>query len=134
MQAPSAPASRALLDAIPIFAELTVAEREVLLPHCRVRVYRRGETLFHEGEESTELSFVVLGGVKIVKTAQERSVLIGLLGPGEPIGIVAALERVPYPGTAVAVEPSASATRRSRGGCFGSSCSARPSWQSGSRT
>jgi len=106
VQTPSAPASRALLDAIPVFGELTAAEREFLLPHCRVRVYRRGETLFREGEGSTEMSFVVLGSVKVVKTSQERSVVIGLLGPGEPIGIVAALERVPYPGTAVAVEPS----------------------------
>lgn len=71
-----------------------------------MKAYRKGETVFREGEKATELSFVVLGRVKIVKTAQGRDVILGLFGAGEPVGAVAAFERTLYPATAVALEPS----------------------------
>lgn len=101
-----APAARAHLDVLPLFACLNPAERGIVLPHCRVLVFRKGETVFEEGERSSNLSFVVLGGIKVVKRSQERSVVVRMLGPGEPIGIVAALQSIPYPATAVAVEPT----------------------------
>lgn len=102
----STPASRAHLDAIPVFSCLNPAERGILLPHCRIRVFRKGETVFTEGDRTTELSFVVFGSVKVLKSAHDRSVVIRLLGPGEPIGIVASMQSIPYPASAVAVEPS----------------------------
>jgi len=100
------PASRAHLDAIPVFSCLNPAERGILLPHCRIRVFRKGEMVFTEGDRTTELSFVVFGSVKVLKSAQDRNVLVRLLGPGEPIGIVASLQSIPYPASAIAVEPS----------------------------
>ena len=52
------------------------------------------------------MSFVALGSVKIVKAAPNRSVILRIVGAGNPIGLVAAWEGRPYPGTAIAVEPS----------------------------
>lgn len=48
-----------------------------------------------------------LGGkVKIVKAATGgRDVILEILGPGDPIGAVAAYEDRPFPATAVALEP-----------------------------
>ena len=100
------PASLAHLDAVPVFACLEPAERGLLLPHCRIRVYPKGETIFSEGERTVDLTFVVFGSVKVVKTSEERSVVVGLLGPGDPLGIVAPLQSLPYPATAVTVEPT----------------------------
>ena len=100
------PASRAHLDAILIFACLNPAERGILVPHCRIRVYRKGTTIFSEGETTVDMTFVVLGSVKVVKTAQDRSVVVRLVGAGEPLGIVAPLHRMPYPASAAAVEPT----------------------------
>ena len=43
---------------------------------------------------------------KIVKSAGTRDMILELLGPGEPVGAVAAFERRPYPASAVTLEPS----------------------------
>ena len=107
MKAAPAPASRAHLETIPLLACLNPAERGILIPHCRTRVFRKGETIFSEGERSADLLFVVLGAVKIVKVSHERSVVVRLLGPGEPMGIIASLQSIAYPASAVAVEPCA---------------------------
>jgi len=93
-------------DAVPLFQFLTPAERALVAPRCQVRPYERGETIFSEGDPASDLCFVVLGRVKIVKAAHGRDIIVGLFGPGEPLGIVAAFEQKPYPATAIAIEPS----------------------------
>lgn len=76
------------------------------MPVCRVKVYEKGMAIFDEGEEATDLCFVVIGRVKIVKTGPERDIILGLFGPGEPIGAVALFEGKRFPASAVALEPS----------------------------
>jgi CRP/FNR family transcriptional regulator len=44
--------------------------------------------------------------VKIVKAAGARDFILEILGPGEPVGAVAAFERKQYPATAITIEPS----------------------------
>ena len=44
--------------------------------------------------------------MKIVKATPTRNVILRIVGAGSPVGIVAAWEGRPYPGTAVAIEPS----------------------------
>ncbi len=95
-----------LLESVPTFAGLTAEDRKVLGPLCRVRAYAKGETIFSEGEPARELSFVVLGRAKVVKAAPGRDIILGLFGPGEPLGMVAVFEGTPFPATAVALEPS----------------------------
>ena len=73
---------------------------------CRLQVCARGDTVFVEGDRATEMSFVALGTVKIVKATPTRDVILRIVGAGSPVGIVAAWEGRPYPGTAIAVEPS----------------------------
>lgn len=98
--------STALLERIGLFRGLTPAEAKALAQSCRVQVCGRGETVFVEGTRATEMSFVALGSVKIVKAAPNRSVILRIVGAGNPIGLVAAWEGRPYPGSAIAVEPS----------------------------
>lgn len=62
--------------------------------------------VFSEGSRASEFSFVALGSVKIVKAATSRSVILRIVGAGSPIGVVAAWEGRPYPGSAIAMEPS----------------------------
>jgi CRP/FNR family transcriptional regulator, nitrogen oxide reductase regulator len=94
------------LGAVPLFQSLEAAERSLFAPLCRVRAYDKGATIFEEGAPALDLSFVVLGRAKIVKAAQGRDLILGLFGPGEPIGAFAAMEGKTYPATAVALEPS----------------------------
>lgn len=95
-----------LLASLPVFAGLTELDRKALGPLCRVRAYEKGEELFSEGEPARDLCFIVIGRVKVVKAAKGRDLILGLFGPGEPVGMVAVFEGRPYPATAVALEPS----------------------------
>ena len=94
------------LDAVPLFQCLNAHERNLLAPVCRVVAYERGDEIFREGEPATELCFVVLGRVKVVKASPVRDVILGLFGPGEPVGAVAVFEGKRFPASAVALEPS----------------------------
>ncbi len=98
--------STALLERIALFACLTPAETKALAQVCRVQVCERGDTVFVEGTRAVEMSFVALGTVKILKSTPTRSVILRIVGAGSPVGIVAAWEGRPYPGTAIAVVPS----------------------------
>lgn len=93
-------------DSIPLFASLKKEDRDALTPLCRLRGYEKGETIFNEGDAADRIHFVVLGRVKVVKSAGGRDVIIELLGPGEPVGAVAVFERRPFPASAVALEGS----------------------------
>ncbi len=98
--------THALLERIVLFRCLNPAEARALSEVCRLQVCERGATVFVEGSRAKEMSFVALGTVKIVKATPTRSVILRIVGAGGPVGIVAAWEGRPYPGTAVAIEPS----------------------------
>ncbi|MDL2718000.1 MAG: Crp/Fnr family transcriptional regulator [Acidobacteriota bacterium] len=93
-------------DAVPLFQCLNPDERKLLAPVCRAVVYEKGDEVFREGDPASDLCFVVIGRVKIVKAAPERDVILGLFGAGEPIGAVALFEGQRFPASAVALEPS----------------------------
>jgi CRP-like cAMP-binding protein len=93
-------------DSIPLLATLKKDDRDALEPLCRMRGYEKGETIFREGDPADRIHFVYAGRVKIVKSAGARDVILEILGPGEPVGAVAAFERGKFPASAVAIEPS----------------------------
>ena len=93
-------------DGVPLFQCLKPKERQLLSPVCRVVAYEKGEEVFREGAPAADLCFVVLGRVKVVKAGPQRDVILGLFGPGEPVGAVAAFEGRRFPASAVAIEPS----------------------------
>ncbi len=93
-------------NAIPLLAKLSAADRAALEPLCRMRGHEKGDVIFREGEPADRIYFVYLGRVKIVKAAGARDVIIEILGPGEPVGAVAAFERGAFPATAITLEPS----------------------------
>lgn len=71
-----------------------------------MRGYEKGDVIFGEGEPADRVHFVYTGRVKIAKSAGNRDIIIEILGPGEPVGAVAAFERRAFPATAIAIEPS----------------------------
>jgi len=92
--------------AVPLFQCLRPEERRVLAPVCRAVAYEKGAEIFREGAPAEDLCFVVLGRVKVVKAGPDRDVILGLFGPGEPVGAVAVFEGGRFPASAVALEPS----------------------------
>jgi CRP/FNR family transcriptional regulator len=93
-------------DAIPLLASVHRADRAALEPICRMRRYDKGEVIFHEAEPAERIHFVVEGRVKIVKAAGTRDLILEILGPGEPVGAVAAFEHQAFPASAIAIEES----------------------------
>jgi CRP-like cAMP-binding protein len=93
-------------DAVPLLGTLRGADRAALEPMCRIRGYEKNAVIFDEGEIADRIHFVVAGRVKIVKAAGTRDLILELLGPGEPVGAVAAFERRPYPASAITLEAS----------------------------
>jgi CRP-like cAMP-binding protein len=92
-------------DAIPILATLKAEERAALSQLCELQAYEKGARIFEEGEPAEKIYFLFVGRVKIVKSTPDRDLIIEILGPGEPVGTVAAFERRPFPATAIAIEP-----------------------------
>jgi CRP/FNR family transcriptional regulator len=97
---------RVPFDSIPLLSTLKPDDRAALEPLCRMRGYEKGEVIFREGDPAERIFFVYAGLVKIVKSAGTRDIILEILGPGEPVGAVAAFERRAFPASAVAIEPS----------------------------
>lgn len=72
-----------------------------------VHHYRRGETIFREGNPPLAVFCVYSGLVKLFKTSRRgEEQVIRLLGPGEIVGYRALLTNEPYAATAEALEPT----------------------------
>jgi CRP-like cAMP-binding protein len=95
------------LHANPVFAAVPLRELQALTAPAREQSYRPREVIFTEGEPALFFCIVRAGHVKIVRAGHGgRDVVLELLGPGEPFGGVAVLERREYPASAQATEPS----------------------------
>lgn len=106
---PAMPAREAadLLRTSPLFAELPPRERQALAVMARQERVRAREYVFMEGDPPAWFCLVVSGRVKILRQSRGgKDVVLELLGPGEPFGGVAVIERRPYPASAQATEPS----------------------------
>ena len=90
-----------------VFAGVPAREIEAIAPVAQERAYRAREYVFTEGEPAAWFCVVRSGHVKILRTSREgKDVVLEWLGPGEPFGGVAVIERRPYPASAQATEPS----------------------------
>lgn len=76
-----------VLANVELFKELTEEERANLASLMTETSLKRGESLFHEGDDGDRLYVVTDGKVKLSHTADDgRENLIAVLGPGEIIG------------------------------------------------
>lgn len=95
----------AVLRANPLYRRLTEEDRRRLAAVASLKTYAKGCTLFSEGDPSALLFTLVDGRVKVVKLLPAgKEVILEILGPGDPVGAVAAYESRPYPASAVALE------------------------------
>ncbi|HET9345328.1 MAG TPA: Crp/Fnr family transcriptional regulator [Candidatus Limnocylindrales bacterium] len=74
----------------------------------RIRRFRKGETVFHQGDPGDALFIVAGGSVKVVLPSDEGAepAIVAVLGPGEFFGELAILDGAPHSATIVAVEPT----------------------------
>jgi len=74
---------------------LTPLERDELLRLGRVRRYRPISTVFFEGDEAHEVLIIRTGDIKVSITLEDREVLLDVLGAGEVLGELSAIDGGP---------------------------------------
>jgi CRP-like cAMP-binding protein len=91
-----------------LFARVDDASVAVCAQNLRLRRFRRGETIFHQGDPGESLFILEAGSVKIVLPSAEgeEGAIIATLGRGDFFGELALLDGAPHSATAVAVEPT----------------------------
>jgi len=95
------------IQKVPFYRRLSDEDRAELAAVCQVQEYGRGDVVFGEGEPADDFFTVVEGRVKVIKgTPDGKMVILEIFGPGDPVGAVAVYEDLPYPATAVALEPT----------------------------
>jgi CRP/FNR family transcriptional regulator len=95
------------IRACPVFAGVPASELAALAATARLETYRTREYVFMEHDPADWFCLVRSGRVKILRASRGgKEVVLELLGPGEPFGGVAVIERRPYPASAQAIEDS----------------------------
>src|SRR5215207_619753 len=99
--------ARDALRASGLFGVADEAAIDALVRVLRVRRFRRGETIFHQGDPGDALFIVASGSVKVVLPSDEGAepAIVAVLGAGEFFGELAILDGAPHSATIVAVEP-----------------------------
>jgi CRP/FNR family cyclic AMP-dependent transcriptional regulator len=85
-------------------SQLEPQEREDLRNVGCVRRYRRGDVLFHEGDDAGAVLVLLEGHVKAAMMNDGREVILAFPGPGELLGELAAVDGKPRSGTVRAVD------------------------------
>ncbi len=105
---PTVDASDRVLQAVrtvPIFRGLTAEDQRRVATLAILRDYARGDYLWREGDSAEALTLIVRGRVKIVRAAESGDVILEIFGEGEPVGAIAVYNYIPYPASAVCLEP-----------------------------
>ena len=90
-----------------LFRGVAGKTRDQLMETSRRRFFGPGETLFHQGDASTDLILILEGMVKIWRVAPDgTSITLTVVGAGEPIGTLHAVEEIPHTATATALIPT----------------------------
>jgi CRP-like cAMP-binding protein len=91
----------------PIFAVMKPEELNEILTFASERRLRRGQTIFHRGDEGSSMMAVLRGRVRITTvSADGKEVTLNVINPGEILGEIALLDGEPRSADAVAVEDS----------------------------
>lgn len=103
----AAPALADRLAALPAFAAVPPESLGAFAALAAPRKLRAGERLLTEGEPAAELFVVLDGRLKMSRDLESgRSVVLALVGPGEAVGVAAALAGGPADASVEALEPS----------------------------
>ena len=85
-------------------SELSADERAELEALGSLRRYRRGDVLFHQGDDAGAVLVLLDGHVKAAMLNDGREVILAFPGPGELLGELSAVDGEPRSGTVRAVD------------------------------
>ncbi|MDX6637445.1 MAG: hypothetical protein QOJ01_956, partial [Solirubrobacterales bacterium] len=92
--------------AIGFLAALDPAQSAALRDHGVVRVFRKGQALFHQGGSSDRVVVLLKGRVKVSTLTEDgKEIVLAFRGPGDLLGELSALDGGPRSATVEAIEP-----------------------------
>lgn len=95
------------IDSIPLFQGLSQEYLDELAMIVTSQEFKRGQTIFSEGEKGVGFYVVLTGKVKIYKLSFDgKEQILHILGAGEPFAEVAVFAGVNFPAHAMAIENS----------------------------
>jgi CRP/FNR family transcriptional regulator len=95
------------IASIPLFAGLSRSQHDKLAHIVKERSYKRGQTIFAEGDEGIGFYVLITGKVKIFKLSPEgKEQIFHVFGPGEPFGEASVFAGERFPAHAEALEKS----------------------------
>ncbi|MFB6346209.1 MAG: Crp/Fnr family transcriptional regulator [bacterium] len=79
--------------------------KEELLEKIPTELLEEGDVLYEQGNPPVEFSLVKVGKVEVAKySAEADKTILGIFGPGEPIGALAVINEFPYPARVTALQ------------------------------
>ena len=94
-----------VLERVPFFGGMAEPELAAVAREARERPTAKGDRLFRQGEEALHGYVLGWGRLRLEQTTPDgQNIVLRFMGPGDLVGTVAVLRRVPYPATASAVE------------------------------
>lgn len=97
----------AILQQIPIFAELDERVLTQLAARCVPRAVGEGFTLFRAGDACAGLYVVLEGRVRVFRSSPDgREQTVAVEGPGRPVAELPLFDGGPYPASAVTTAPT----------------------------
>lgn len=93
------------IRATPLFRGLSSEDQKRLAALAALRNYDRGDFLWRAGDPAEQLTIIVKGRVKIVTHGDTGDTILELFEEGEPVGAIAVYNYIPYPASAVCMEP-----------------------------
>lgn len=88
-----------------LFHDIPSRDREQILAVGVRRSLRKAQVLLRQGEQASTFFLMERGYLKLTQiTPEGAEVIVRFVGPGDPVGGVAALSETPYPVTATACD------------------------------
>ncbi len=84
-----------LLREIPIFAELSAEDLELVANIAREEWHPANTAIFHQGEEGNVMFVIVEGRLQVVRTVHNVDQTLAERGPGDFVGEMAVIESAP---------------------------------------
>jgi CRP-like cAMP-binding protein len=84
-----------LLREIPIFADLSAEDLELVANIAREEWYPANIAIFHQGEEGKVMFVIVEGRLQVVRTVNNAEQTLAERGPGDFVGEMAVIESAP---------------------------------------
>lgn len=107
MVSPDLRPDRALqaVRATPLFRGLSPEDQKRIAALATLQSYERGDYLWRAGDPAEQLTIIVKGRVKIVTHGDTGDTILELFEEGEPVGAIAVYNYMPYPASAICMEP-----------------------------